>query len=1346
MWLYYTGTPADGVMVKGTAGDGNAWKNLGIRLDDDPVTYRQLNWRSRGGDTVNALNSGSGLPLAQWTHIAITFDVNAPGNNQKIYINGKLSAENRSTNPLTTNTGPMFIGAETYTQPAGRWWYQGMIDEGSLYNRALNPVEIKTIAGVKDSTDPTPKDGATVSSTNVLLEWWQGSDVANTNGHHLYFGDTLADVSAGTANTDKGFRTDPNYAVSNLVPGTTYYWRVDEVNDSHPDKIWPGGVWSFKVASSKAAVPNPLDGALYVGRSRILSWAPGTGAISHHVYFSKDESKVIAGHADADKGARTEPNYNPGTLTYDSSYFWRIDEFDGTTTHTGDVWSFMTTASADPNLVAWWTFDTIGSGDLRVLDVSGNENHGRFINDANLVTVNTRPYAGATGVLNLNGTDECVYVPFSPTLDVNTAGTIAIWVLGGAGNDAPIRHGGWNASYSFRLDNATTRYIQFRTTGAAPGLVSTLGIPSNQWTHIALTFDYRVPDPQTNQKIYINGVLNAQNRAATALGRNLYYVAIGGRESASAMWGGMIDDARIYNRALTASEVQVAMTGDPNLAMNPQPADRSTPDEPHATPLTWTRGANAAQHDVYFGTSFGAVQNATPSDPLGVYVDRRFVASFTPPTALLWDQTYYWRIDEVNDNYPIPGKSPWKGRVWSFTVANFANIDDMEDYNNFPPDRIFETWIDGYGNTAVNGALVGHQNPDFTAGEGFAETTIRHGGNQSMPYYYDTNFKYSEATMTLTGSSRDWTQRGIKSLSLWFRGYPVTQGSFTESPAGTFTMTGAGADIYSTADEFYFAWKMLNGPGSITAKVNAIIGQNLNAWAKAGVMIRQSLDPNSPHAHMLISNTSGIALQYRLTAAGASSTVTLSTVSQRPLWIKLERDFSGNFSAYHANDVGGAPGAWTLVNPNPVNIQMATNVYIGLALTSHQVYVPARAVFSNVIPTGNVTGQWIHQDIGILSNAPERMFVSIANTTGQPAVVYHTDPNAVLLNTFTEWPIPLTAFSGINLSNVDTISIGFGTKGNTSPGGSGLMYFDDIKLYGPRCMPTLLKAAADFNSDCVVNYRDLDVMANAWLLVDQLISTTAPAPTGLVGHWKLDDGSGTVARDSSGNNYNGTITGTPQWVTGHTSGALEFDGSSYVQTSAISLNSDTVTMTAWIKRNGDQLNSGIVFYRATDNATPCGIGFTGAATPNQLRYHWNNNSSATYNWVSGLAVPNNEWVFVALVIEPTKAMLYLNGGSATNAIAHVPQSLANINLGRDPYTTESRLFRGVLDDARLYSRALSLAEIAYLADPTPGDGLLHVPVQSPAELYSAEPDGSQKVNFKDYSALAESWLQENFWP
>ena len=94
-------------------------------------------------------------------------------------------------------------------------------------------------------------------------------------------------------------------------------------------------------------------------------------------------------------------------------------------------------------------------------------------------------------------------------------------------------------------------------------------------------------------------------------------------------------------------------------------------------------------------------------------------------------------------------------------------MDDFESYNDIdPPDaasnRIFDNWIDGFG-TTDNGALVGNDLPPY------AEQTIVHSGIQSMIYFYDNNLKTSEATLTLV-NRRDWTEEGVASLSLWFRG------------------------------------------------------------------------------------------------------------------------------------------------------------------------------------------------------------------------------------------------------------------------------------------------------------------------------------------------------------------------------------------------------------------------------------------------------------------------------------------------------------------------------------------------------------------------------------------------
>jgi hypothetical protein len=95
-------------------------------------------------------------------------------------------------------------------------------------------------------------------------------------------------------------------------------------------------------------------------------------------------------------------------------------------------------------------------------------------------------------------------------------------------------------------------------------------------------------------------------------------------------------------------------------------------------------------------------------------------------------------------------------------------IDDFESDNYLDSaetasNRIFNAWIDGFDNSAVNGSVVGHENPTF------AEQTIVHSGNQSMPMAYDNAVGKSEATLTLT-SNRDWTVNGVNRLTIWHRG------------------------------------------------------------------------------------------------------------------------------------------------------------------------------------------------------------------------------------------------------------------------------------------------------------------------------------------------------------------------------------------------------------------------------------------------------------------------------------------------------------------------------------------------------------------------------------------------
>ena len=270
-----------------------------------------------------------------------------------------------------------------------------------------------------------------------------------------------------------------------------------------------------------------------------------------------------------------------------------------------------------------------------------------------------------------------------------------------------------------------------------------------------------------------------------------------------------------------------------------------------------------------------------------------------------------------------------------------------------------------------------------------------------------------------------------------------------EDPAGTFTMTGSGTDIWAVdgveADEFHYAFRTLTGAGSITARVESI--SDTDVWAKAGVMIRETLDPDSAHAMMVVTPGSGISFQRR-PGTGATSIDDTTSGITAPYWVKIERDLSGNFTAY--SSANGS--TWQKQGVSQI-IQMGANVYIGLAVTAHNPTATCQAVFTNVTTSGNVTGQWANQDVGIASNDAEPLYVAVSNSTGTPAVVVHDDANAATIDTWTEWVIPLQTFAdqGIVLTDVDRIAIGLGTRGNTAvPGGSGKMFFDEIRLYKSR--------------------------------------------------------------------------------------------------------------------------------------------------------------------------------------------------------------------------------------------------------------------------------------------------------
>jgi len=880
---------------------------------------------------------------------------------------------------------------------------------------------------------PDPEDGALYEDTWVSLSWSAGETAVS---HDVYFGDNFDDVNDGMAGTSQGNQPSTFFVAGfpgfpfpdGLATGTTYYWRVDEV-EADGTTIHKGDLWSFRIPPRIAYDPNPPDDTKFVDPNVILSWTTGLGAKLHTVFFGDNFDDVNNATAGLPQGTTT---YTPGTLAFDKVYYWRVDEFAIPNTYKGDVWSFRTTPEipiTNPNLMGWWKLDE-GIGAIAI-DYSGHGNYGTLQGNPQRVD-------GFEGDgLDLDGTNS---VELSTGLIGSDMGSVCMWIKTTQAETGMIFYGssgsggnGFGNENELHINMMSDGGVEFFIEGEPDGNdvhLETSAVNDDAWHHITATWEVN-----SLANLYVDGGTPV---SAAHTGNDFVLsgqIRLGRPYAHQSFYSGLIDDVRVYNYVLSPEEISIIMRGDVSLAWNPKPVNGSKSNINEVRSVSWSPGDFAAQHDVYFGTDKDAVDNAETSTP-DIYRGQQGATSYTPPEGVEWGQTHYWRIDESNTDGTLS-----KGRVWSFTVADHIIVDYFESYNDLEPDdpesnRIYIAWLDGY-DSPTNGSIVGYEDPPF------AEQTIVHGGKQSMPLSYDNSVGYSEAELTLT-YPRDWTEEGVGVLSLWFRGNPA---GLLEAPAGTYTMTATGVDIWDTVDEFRYAWKQLSEAGTISAQVLSV--ENTDPWAKCGVMIRQTLDPGSKFAAVYITPGNGCRFQARLTpGSNATSDTSVATSEQMaitaPYWVKLERDAAGNFNGYYSSD--GV--SWQAMTWNPQRIPMPQNVYIGLALTSHSSGVTGKAEFSNVQTTGTVTPMmWMQEAIGVTmtANDPEPMYVALNGS----AVVFHDNPNAALIDTWTQWNIDLQAFAdqGVNLANVNTIAIGFGDKKNPQPGGSGTAYFDDIRLH-----------------------------------------------------------------------------------------------------------------------------------------------------------------------------------------------------------------------------------------------------------------------------------------------------------
>jgi hypothetical protein len=302
--------------------------------------------RTSGNSAVlnRNVSGGTELELDVWYHLTGVYSFE--NGYIRTYVNGVLDRELSTTEALGVSTGSFKIGCEPFT--TGSYNFNGIMDDLRIYNHALTEGEILGVMegseGWPYALSPKPEDGALYMDTWVSLGW-QAGDLAVS--HDVYFGDNFDDVNAGAESTFQGNQVSTFYVIGfpgfpfpeGLISGTTYYWRIDEVNDSEPNSPWKGDIWSFSIAPKTAYNPNPADGAKFIDPDTDLRWTAGFGTKLHTVYFGKNFDDV---NNAAGGPPQPDTTYVLDTLELDRTYYWRVDEFDAFDTYKGNVWSFTT--------------------------------------------------------------------------------------------------------------------------------------------------------------------------------------------------------------------------------------------------------------------------------------------------------------------------------------------------------------------------------------------------------------------------------------------------------------------------------------------------------------------------------------------------------------------------------------------------------------------------------------------------------------------------------------------------------------------------------------------------------------------------------------------------------------------------------------------------------------------------------------------------------------------------------------------------------------------------------------------------------------------------------------------
>jgi glucose/arabinose dehydrogenase/PKD repeat protein len=494
-------------------------------------------------------NGLAGLPLNAWTHLAATYD----GANLRLYVNGALVATKPATGAMPNTANPLRIGGNAI------WgeYFSGLIDEVRVYNRALNETEVKAdmqaaVGSGGTSTDgepPSPPGNlkATGAIGKVTLNWEASTDNVGVTGYEVYRSTT----SGFTPSAANRIGTPSGTSFTDPVAAGTYYYRVkaaDATGNLSNASAEASGV-STADKPPTVSVASPTGGTVSgaVTLKATASDDVGVSGVQFLVDGSAVGSEDTSSPYEVQWSSTSVPN---GTHKITA----RAKDTAGNTTTSSEVSVTVSNTTTSNGLVLAYGFEETSG--ITANDSSPAKNNGTLVNG---------PISTASGkfgrALSFDGVNDRVDVPDSNSLDLTTGMTLEAWVKPttiSGWRTAILKERGSDLNYALYASNGTKPRTE-NYTGTENAATGTAGIPLNAWTHLASTYD------GTNLKLYVNGTLATTKATTGAMPNTANPLHIGG----NAVWGeyfsGLIDEVRIYNRALNEAEVKTDM----NTAVGP---------------------------------------------------------------------------------------------------------------------------------------------------------------------------------------------------------------------------------------------------------------------------------------------------------------------------------------------------------------------------------------------------------------------------------------------------------------------------------------------------------------------------------------------------------------------------------------------------------------------------------------------------------------------------------------------------------------------------------------------------------------------------------------------------------